>query len=130
MKKIIAIIMVVVSLFSVMSISAYAEEVKEENVIVTLNEVEFIFEGNTSEDFRNNFIAYYFSDSDDGIATCGVLCSLFGHKLESSIITTITHKAKATDPRCLRETYDTEACTRCDYTDAVLIDSAYISCCA
>lgn len=129
MKKIIAIIMVVVSLFAIMSFSAYAEEVKEDTITVTVNEIEFTFDVNTSEEYRNKIIAHYFDKNDEDVATYGLMCTLFGHKLESSIITTITHKAKATAPRCLRERYDTEACTRCDYTNAVLISSEYISCC-
>ncbi|MBQ8015862.1 MAG: hypothetical protein IJ264_06740, partial [Clostridia bacterium] len=71
----------------------------------------------------------YFNPENDGVTSYGLTCTLFGHKLESSVITTITHKAKATDPRCLEETYDTEACTRCDYANATLICSEYISCC-
>lgn len=129
MKKIIALIMVVVSLFSVMSISVCAEDIKESTVTVTVNETEFVFDANASEEFRNNFIAHYFNENDEDSATYGLMCTLFGHKLESSIITTITHKVRATSPRCLRETYDTEACTRCNYTNAELIDSSYISCC-
>ncbi len=130
MKKIIALIMVVVSLFSVMSISACAEDANEDTITVTVNETEFIFEADTTEDFRNKAIAHHFNKGDEDVATYGLMCTLFGHKLESSVITTITHKAKATDPRCLRERYDTEACTRCDYTNAELITSSYISCCA
>lgn len=129
MKKIIALILVVVSLFSVMSICAYAEETTESTVTVTVNETDFIFNANTSEDFRGKAIARYFNSDDDGAVAYGLTCTLFGHKLESSVITTITHKVNATDPRCLRETYDTEACTRCDYANAVLIGSEYITCC-
>lgn len=129
MKKIIAIVMVVVSLFSVMSVSAYAEGVSEDTITVTVNETDFIFDVNTSEEYRNKIIAHYFDENDEDVATYGLMCTLFGHKLESSVITTITHKAKATAPRCLRERYDTEACTRCDYTNAELISSSYIFCC-
>ncbi len=129
MKKIIALIMVVVSLFSVLSISVYAEDASENTVTDTVNEIEFIFDANTSEEYRNNFIAHYFNENDEDVATYGLMCTLFGHKLESSIITAITHKVRTTSPRCLRETYDTEACTRCDYTNATLIDTAYIGCC-
>ena len=129
MKKIIAHILVVVSVFSTMSITAYAEESKENTVTVTVNEVEFVFDADTTEEFRSKFIAHYFSHSDEDAAAYGLMCTLFGHKLESSIATTITHKARATDPRCLREIYETEVCTRCDYTNVKLINSSYISCC-
>ena len=128
MKKIIALILVVVSLFSVMSISVYAEDNAETTVTVTVNETVFIFDADTSEDFRNKFIAHYFSH-DDGAAAYGLTCTLFGHKIESSVVTAITHKAKATSPRCLKETYNVETCSRCDYTNKTMISSAYIVCC-
>lgn len=129
MKKLISLILVVVSLFSVMSISVYAEDANENTVTVTVNETEFVFDADTSEEFRNKFIAHYFNHNDDDTAAYGLTCTLFGHKLESSIITATTHKAKATDPRCLLETYNTEVCSRCDYTNSTLLDSSYISCC-
>lgn len=129
MKKIIALIMVVASLFSVISISAYAEETTETAVTVAVNDVEFIFDANTSEEFRTKAIAHYFNHDDDSATTYGLTCTLFGHKLESSVITTITHKVRTTSPKCLEETYDTEACTRCDYANATLIGSEYIVCC-
>ncbi len=128
MKKIIALIMVIVSLFSVMSISVYAEGTEENTVTVTVNDVEFVFDADTSEEFRNRAIAHYFNHDDDA-TTYGLTCTLFGHKLENSITYAITHKAKATDPRCYREKYNTEVCTRCDYTNSTLISASYISCC-
>lgn len=128
MKKIIALIMVIVSLFSVMSISGYAEGTEENIVTVTVNDVEFVFDANTSEDFRNKAIAHYF-EHEDNAASYGLTCTLFGHKLENSITYAITHKVSSTDPRCLRKTFNTEVCTRCDYTNSTLLDSTYISCC-
>jgi hypothetical protein len=129
MKKIIALMLVVISIFSVMSISVYAEDTTENTVTVTVNETTFIFDADTSDDFRNKAIANYFNPENDDAAAYGLTCTLFGHKLESSVITTITHKVRATDPRCLRETYNTEVCTRCDYTNPILIGSEYITCC-
>ena len=129
MKKIIALILVVVSLFSVMSISAYAEDANENTVSVTVNDVEFIFDADTTEDFRNKFIAHYFNHGDDGATSYGLTCSLFGHKIESSVVTAVTHKVLSTSPRCLRETYNVETCSRCDYTNKSLLSSTYIVCC-
>ena len=129
MKKIIAIIMVVVSLFSVMSVSVFAEDVSEDTITVIVNEIEFIFDADTTEEFRNKVIAAYFNDSNEDVATYGLMCTLFGHKLETGVIQTVTHKVRTTASRCLRETYDTEACTRCDYAKSTLISSVYISCC-
>ena len=128
MKKIIALVLVVVSLFSVMSISVYADDAKENTVTVTVNEIVFVFDADTSEEFRSKVIANYFSHDED-TATYGLTCTLFGHKLESSVVVTITHNAKSTAPRCLEQTFNMEACTRCDYTTKTLIDATYIHCC-
>lgn len=128
MKKLIALILVVISIFSVMSISVYADDVNENTVTVTVNEVVFVFDADTSEEFRNEFIYHYFND-DNGVAACGLTCTLLGHKLESSVVTAITHKAKATAPRCLEETFEMQACSRCDYFTRSLISASYISCC-
>lgn len=129
MKRIIALIMAVVSLFCVMSVSAGAEGVDEGTVTVTVSQTVFVFDAETTEDFRDKFIESYFNGADDDATTYGLTCTLFGHKIETTSVTAVTHKAKATAPRCLREIYDVDNCTRCDYTKSTLIDSSYISCC-
>lgn len=130
MKRIISLIMAAVSLFCVMSVSAGAQGVDECTVTVTVNETVFIFDSDTTEDFRNKFIENYFNGEEDGATAYGLTCTLFGHKIETTTVTAVTHKAKATSPRCLREIYDVDNCTRCDYTKSTLINSAYIVCCA
>ncbi|MBE6755738.1 MAG: hypothetical protein E7555_04720 [Ruminococcaceae bacterium] len=129
MKKIIALVMVIVSIFSVISMSAYAEDKSENTVTVIVNEVEFIFDADTTEEFRDKFIADYFNVDNGDTSAYGLTCTLFGHKYEESIVTAIIHKDKATDPRCLRQTYKMEACTRCTYAQKTLISQVYISCC-
>ncbi len=129
MKKIIALVLVVVSLFCVMSISVCAQDTSANTVTVTVNETVFVFTADTSEEFRSKVISHYFNHDDENTAAYGLMCTLFGHKLESSVVTAITHKAKATSPRCLQETYNVEACTRCDYTNPILLGSTYIVCC-
>lgn len=129
MKKIIALILVVVSLFSVTSISVYAEDTNESTITVTVNETEFIFDEDTTKEYRNKVIAHYFNHSGEDATAYGLTCTLFGHKTESSVVTAVTHKAKATSPRCLRETYEVETCSRCDYVKSTLIGSNYIVCC-
>lgn len=128
MKKIIALILVVVSLFSMMSISVYAEDTNESTVTVTVNDTVFIFDADTTEEFRSKAIAHYFNH-DDGATSYGLTCTLFGHKTESSVVAAVTHKVRSTSPRCLRETFDVETCSRCDYVNSSLITSEYIVCC-
>ena len=130
MKRIISLIMAVVSLFCVVSVSAGAQGVDEGTVIVTVNETAFTFDADTTEEFREKFIANYFDGGDDDATVYGLTCTLFGHKIETTTVAAVTHKAKATSPRCLREIYDVDNCTRCDYTNSTLITSSYIVCCA
>lgn len=129
MKKIIAFIMAFVSVLSIFTFSTFANDTAEETVSVTVENTDFIFKFNTSEDFRSKFIADYINPVDDGAETYGLTCTLFGHKLESSLTTVVTHKKSATDPRCLQERYNVEVCSRCDYTNKTLVSSSYISCC-
>lgn len=129
MKKIISLALVLISIFSVISISAYAETPEMNAVVVTVDETDFIFSAATSEEFRSKFIADYINPAADDAAAYGLTCTLFGHKLDSSYVTTVTHKVSSSDPRCLQNRYFCEACTRCDYTNSTLVDTVYISCC-
>lgn len=129
MKKIIAFIMAVASVFSVVTFSAFANDTAEETVAVTAGDTAFIFDLETSDEFRSKFIADYINPVDDSAETYGLTCTLLGHKLESSLVTVVTHKKSATAPRCLQEKFNAEACSRCDYTNKTLISSTYISCC-
>lgn len=113
-----------------MSVSAGAEGLDEGTVTVTVNETAFIFDADTTKAFREKFIANYFYGGDDDATVYGLTCTIFGHKIETTTVAAVTHKAKATSPRCLREIYDVDNCTRCDYTNSTLITSSYIVCCA
>lgn len=132
MKKLLAIILTIASVFSVMSFTASAEEANEDVITVTRGDVDYVFEVGVSQDHIDSFILLCEEDIDctcEETSTYNVLCTLFGHKLESSTATTITHKVYSTDPRCVRKTYKVESCTRCDYTNRTLTNTTYISCC-
>ena len=122
MKKLIAILLSVMFVFSAMSVTVNATDSFDEP------HIEFIFEKGTSPEIQNRIIAE-FTQEDDGTAAYGLTCTLFGHKLETGTTTTITHKVNSTSPRCLQETFSYKICTRCDYSEFTLINSVYISCC-
>lgn len=128
MKKILALIMSILLAFSALSISVSAEEASE-NIVVTYGETNFIFANDTPVEIQERFIAYYFGEEDDGAEAYGLTCTLFGHKLETTTVTTVTHKVRTTAPRCLKELHQVETCSRCDYTNDTVINSVYISCC-
>lgn len=127
MKKVIALIMAMILTFSVMSISVYAENADE--ICVTVNGTEFIFEADATEEYINSFIEDYFNPSDDTAQTYGLTCTLFGHDIETSYVTTTTHKARSSAPRCLQQLNQVETCSRCDYVNRTILKSEYISCC-
>ena len=81
---------------------------------------------------KEKIIAFYSNGGEEcePTATYGLTCTLFGHKLESSAVTKITHKARATSPRCLKKKYDYQTCTRCDYEKSTLVSQTYIVCCS
>lgn len=130
MKKILAVILAIASVFSLATFSASAENTDENTVVITRGDTDYIFEAGVSDDLMNSFIYAIETEHDcDDTATYGLMCTLFGHKLETTTASTLTHKAKATDPRCLKRTYAIDSCTRCDYTSQTLLGSTYISCC-
>lgn len=130
MKKILAVILAIASVFSLATFSASAENTDENTVIITKGDTDYIFEAGVSDDLINSFIYAIETEHDcDDTATYGLMCTLFGHKLESSVVSTLTHNVRTSAPRCLKRTYSVEACTRCDYTSQTLLDSTYISCC-
>lgn len=130
MKKLLAIILAIASIFSLATFAS-ADSATTDEVIITRGGVDYIFEAGTSDDVINSFIysVEHEHEESDEAATYGLMCTLFGHKLETSTSSTITHKVYSTDPRCLKKIYAIEACTRCDYTSTRMISSEYISCC-
>ncbi len=125
-KKVFSLILALATLLCAVIIPANAAEAE------THEHIEIYIENdNISEETREKIIAFYTNGGEEkeGVATYGLTCTLFGHKLESSTISSINHKVRSTSPRCLKKTYDYECCTRCDYESSTLISQKYISCC-
>lgn len=125
-KRFIALILTLVlfmSIFVIPSSASYTYETDEIEI--------FIENDKLSEEMKEKIIAYYLDDNhDDDTTTYGLTCTLFGHKIETTRTAVVTHKVSATAPRCLKKTYDHNACTRCDYQTSTLLASVYIHCCA
>ncbi len=128
-KRFLSLLLTLAVLTGLFIIPTSAVETEE----ITTAEIEIFIENeDISEETIAKIIAYYSNPNheDDGVATCGLTCTLFGHKLESTTLRTVTHKARSTAPRCLERTYDYVACTRCDYEVSTLLGSSYIYCCS
>lgn len=55
-------------------------------------------------------------------------CWLFGHDIQSSTVSVVTHNVSPVSPKCLRQTYSVDTCSKCDYYSEELISSVYIIC--
>ncbi len=126
-KKILSLILAIAILgcmFVLPTNAAETEAHEHIDIIIIDNE-------NISEETEAKIIAFYKNGGEEkeGIATYGLTCTLLGHKLETTGVAKITHKARSSSPRCLRKLYDYSTCTRCDYEESVLISSQYIVCC-
>ncbi len=127
-KSLFTILLVLTLLISTCVLPASAKETAENNV-----NVEIIINSDVSEETKGKIEKYFATGepaTDGGASTYGLTCTLFGHKLESTLVETITHKVSATAPRCVKKTYTYQACTRCDYETSKLIATEYIYCCA
>ncbi|MEE1503220.1 MAG: hypothetical protein UGF89_03110 [Acutalibacteraceae bacterium] len=125
-KKVFSLILALATLLCAVVIPANAAEAE------THEHIEIIIENeNISEETKAKIIAYYTNGEKENeeTATYGLTCTLFGHKLEASVVSTVTHKARSSAPRCLEKIYDYESCTRCDYENSVLASQKYIYCC-
>lgn len=99
----------------------------------TNHDVEIIIMDEVSEETKAKIEKYFANGepaSDDAVSTYGITCTLLGHKLENTAVTTITHKVRTTSPRCVKKTYAYSACTRCDYETSTLAGTEYIVCCS
>ena len=127
-KNLFAILLALTLLICTFVMPTSAKGSTEDNTnveIIIIDEVS----AKTKEKIEKHF-ANGTSVENDGTATYGLTCTLFGHKLENSVVETITHKVSTTAPRCLKRTYLYEACTRCDYETSTLAKSEYIFCCS
>lgn len=97
----------------------------------TNTKVEIIINDEVSDETKVRIEKYFATGEpiENVASTYGLTCTLFGHKLQSSTVVTVTHKVRSSAPRCVRKTYDYDACTRCDYEISELIDTEYIYCC-
>ena len=127
-KRFLAILMVLAISISIFAMPASAEEATDTHTHI---EVYFEDEG-LSDEFKAKATAYFMNGEpeQDEATTYGLTCTLFGHKLETTTTTKITHKARTTAPRCLKQVYNYSACTRCDYETSTLQSSSYIYCCS
>lgn len=124
--KLFSLMLVLLMLFCTLIIPSNAADIATDEHIDI-----YIENGDISEETKEKIIAYYTNGGeDDGVAICGLTCTLFGHNIETSTITAVTHNYRTTAPKCLQRRYKYEACTRCDYETSTLLGSIFVYCCS
>lgn len=127
-KNLFAILLAITLLMCTFAMPVSAKNTTDKN-----NDIEIIICDEVSEETKAKIEKHFATGeptTDGYTSTYGLTCTLLGHKIEGTIVSAITHKVSSTSPRCLRRTYNYEACTRCDYETSELIKSEYIVCCS
>lgn len=127
MKKVFSVLLAVITLVSLTVLPASAEVGAHEDEIEVI-----IHNQDLDEEAKAKIVEFYKNPEaeDEETSTYGLTCDLLGHKYEYTQVTTVTHKARATAPRCLQRKYNHGVCSRCSTQTNTLIGSVYIYCCA
>lgn len=130
MKKI-SIILAICLLLTVMGMTVSAIAPENQGNTYAMQNVTVKFDANskfTPEEQRH--IAELLVYGSDKISPYGLSCFLFGHNYQTDTVTTVTHRARTTAPRCLSKKYEVSVCSKCGDTQQTLISSVYIYCCS
>lgn len=130
MKKIlVALMSVIIALISALPCAALETDLCNHESCECA-QVEFVFKNENIDNEISEKIINKLSGASSDVTTYGIMCTLFGHKYESTeYVTAITHNARTNSPRCLCEEYECHICSRCDYVEEILTSSEYIYCC-
>lgn len=130
LKTLIVTMLILSMLPQFAAIAKTPESTYEYQYTVSGMEKTVLFENDVFTEEERIHVAESLLGLNDEISPCGLLCTLFGHDYGAeSEEEVITHKVRAYDPRCKREYYITQVCSRCDYIYFRRISEDYISCC-
>ena len=131
MKRFIAIILVLVFIFSVSLISSAHSETTN-TVYVGDITVEFGTNSIFNHEEQQMLATYLVNNknSNTSASTYNLLCTLLGHNTTTESVTIIEHCVSDTAPRCLRTIQEVTVCTRCETViDTNIISKVYVFCC-
>ncbi|MBQ9112235.1 MAG: hypothetical protein IJY08_01490 [Clostridia bacterium] len=127
MKKTLTLIISIIICISIcfcISVSANSNPIIIENTEVFFEET-----CNLSNDAKQQ-IAEEIVYGSPSVSTYGLSCTIFGHDCTIELVTTITHYAQNTYPKCLQETWEVETCTKCgESITQTRVNYKYIDCC-
>jgi len=128
MKKIVLIFLAAIC---ATSFCTHISASNENPSIISIDSVDILFSENSTLSYEEKQIIAeaLLIDSPDAQAY-NLLCNLFGHKNTTENVTTLTHCARATAPRCLEEEWQVTSCSRCGNTETTRIAYGYKNCCS
>lgn len=137
MNKVFRLIIVSLLLISISSVIVFASD--DTSYIFYYDDRDITIESATLNEEEAQMIADYIAY---GITPSGpieientintpLLCIILGHSIETSTAIETIHNVYTTSPKCVRNKYSIEICTRdsCDYIQKTLIYSTGISFC-
>ena len=132
MKKVFFAKILIIVLFSLLSVTIYASNSGTYQFEFSDYDVTIIFDdnsvfNNSEREYIANYIVYNDSNSDD--VSTYAWCWLTGHDLKSEAVAEIQHKVTPDAPRCLRTIYEVITCTKCDHVETNTLSSVFIDCC-
>ena len=122
---------ILLSIFLMLSISAsntqqLVFEYGHPEATVIFDDTSF-FSEQKKQEIADSLIGMQLVD-DEHLSQENIICSLFGHNLSTSAVSVITHRVSIWNPRCRLDIYDVTGCSRCNYTEEVLVSSGRILC--
>lgn len=127
MKRLAIILMVITIVFGA-TFNVSADELVGNTYQIEGTTVIFDVNSQLSAEEQEN-IARLIVNPEYGVVQANIICNIFGHKNTTEGVTTITHKAKATSPRCLQENFTITTCSRCNESTVERNSYGYITCC-
>lgn len=115
------------------SLSFSANVISESEIYYQEEDLTVFFEDNSAlsaeqKQFIADKIVSGESIIDDGSTTYS-LCWLTGHDIITEAVFAVEHKVSETNPRCKKDTYSVESCTKCDHMEYELVSTMMILCC-
>ena len=127
MKK---FIFIFTSIICAISFCVHPYAINDSPNTITINNVDIIFDDNSIlETEEKQLVAEHLVNGKNNTQTYGLICNVFGHKNTTEYVTTITHCAYSTAPRCLEEEWEIITCSRCGNTETTRLSFFMINCC-
>ena len=132
MKKVISILMSILVLMTTMCICATATSSSNSTYTYETEDAVYTIEfndNNLTVEEQKTVVSKLVDLDENVVQTYGLGCTLFGHDYKYTSASVITHKYRASDPRCKKDLYNVKYCEDCDFTEETLTSSVYIVCC-